>query len=79
MLLNASADDINYVMPAHYDSFCTPAKTAQSKECKEGRWSLLIDTFDESRDLMRFDFGSKFSLKSRSLVLFELLESEIES
>jgi hypothetical protein len=65
-------------MPAHYDSFCTPARTAQSKECKEGRWSLLIDTFDQSRDHMRFDFGSKFVLNSRSLVLFELLQSDLE-
>jgi hypothetical protein len=65
-------------MPAHYDSFCTPARTAQSKECKEGRWSLLLDTFDQSRDQERFDFGSKFLLHSRSLVLFELLQSELE-
>jgi len=78
MLLNASAHDITYLMPAHYDSFCTPARTAQSKECKEGRWSLLLDTFDQSRDHERFDFGSKFLLHSRSLVLFELLQSELE-
>ena len=78
MLLNASAHDITYLMPAHYDSFCTPARTAQSKECKEGRWSLLLDTFDQSRDHQRFDFGSKFVLHSRSLVLFELLQSELE-
>jgi isoamylase len=77
MLVNSSPDDILFALPAHFDAYCTPSKTAQLRECKEGRWSVLVDTFLPNEEGARFDFGAKYMLRNRSLVLFELLESVI--
>lgn len=77
MLVNSSADDIPFCLPSHFDAYCTPSKTPQLRECKEGRWSVLVDTFEPTSEGGRFDFGAKYLLRNRSMALFELLESVV--